>query len=238
MLTQSIATTKRYLRYFVFFFLTRNVELRILKARNKGLFHRIYEQGIVFIHIPKVAGTSVKSAIYKDQHHECAHFTAQELHQHRQQVFDTSQKVAIVRHPMERFLSSYQFYNAGGTGSVKVNPMRYLVMPKDDDILQFAKRLQRRIGKVRLDPVLHSQASYLFNQQDNLLVDHLFRLDQMPQLEETLSQLTNQPVNIGNKNTTPNKQQYDSDLLKELEHTVYQIYQKDYELLGFKKMYA
>lgn len=81
-------------------------------ARRRDRLAAIRESGVLFIHVPKNAGTSVCEALYGQQiKHETVRYYAMVA----PDVLDLP-SFAIVRDPIVRFLSAYRYACNGGTG--------------------------------------------------------------------------------------------------------------------------
>ena len=62
--------------------------------------------GVIFIHIPKCAGTSIAQALYG---RSCWHWTAAELRFISPKKFDSYPKLAVVRNPWSRLYSAFKY---------------------------------------------------------------------------------------------------------------------------------
>jgi len=69
------------------------------------------ETGIAFIHIPKNAGTSVEIALYGQR---LGHRTWSEIRALAPDQFPKWKKWAVVRDPVDRFISAYDYLKGGG----------------------------------------------------------------------------------------------------------------------------
>lgn len=74
---------------------------------GKSNVYDIYDRKkIIYIHIPKAAGNSICRAIYGE---DPQHFSAKELKIINNRKFELYPKVAFVRNPLERVISTYQY---------------------------------------------------------------------------------------------------------------------------------
>ncbi len=81
-------------------------DLRQARAHNAILpWHR--ENKLFFIHIPKAAGTSVRTAIGAPFVRKYPHVKANSFYQLDPDLFKSAYSFAVIRHPLERFLSAY-----------------------------------------------------------------------------------------------------------------------------------
>lgn len=114
--------------------------------------------GVVFIHVPKAAGSTVANCLYGKR---LGHHRAIDLMHERPEEWRRLQKVAVLREPVERLLSAYTFVFAQGTeeGAVRWRPEYN--EPKMQDLDYF---VQSYLGTQDLrgaDPVFHPQAWYV-----------------------------------------------------------------------------
>jgi hypothetical protein len=80
---------------------------------SPALRQQFDETGIAFIHIPKAAGTSVQSALYGKT--VVRHGTWEDLRRFDPQGFARWTTLAVVREPLDRFMSAYDYLLGGGT---------------------------------------------------------------------------------------------------------------------------
>lgn len=74
---------------------------------KKNSVYNIYEKKeIIYIHVPKVAGTSICDALYGE---DPWHFSAEELKLINAKKFKSYSKVVFVRNPIERLISTYLY---------------------------------------------------------------------------------------------------------------------------------
>lgn len=69
------------------------------------------KRGLILIHIPKNAGTSVEDAIYG---YRVRHRTWREIQETCPRSWSALPKIAILRDPVDRFLSAFDYLKSGG----------------------------------------------------------------------------------------------------------------------------
>jgi len=91
---------------------------RLDKTRR---WRRYRKAGIVFVHVPKAAGSSIAAVLYGGR---MGHHPAARLMNEDPEGWAALDRLAIVREPVSRFLSAYAFAMAGGTphGAIRWRP--------------------------------------------------------------------------------------------------------------------
>ena len=87
----------------------RNVLIEFIKSilGKKNIYKRFYDRNdVIYIHIPKTAGTSICNALYEG---DPWHYSAKELNFIQPIKFKKYAKVAFVRDPLERLISTYNY---------------------------------------------------------------------------------------------------------------------------------
>jgi len=130
------------------------------------------DKRLVFVHVPRVAGTSIGHALYGDHcvhHHSIRFFRAVDP-----QLYAASRSFALLRDPFDRFESAFFFVRAGGTptcrlSDVFVDQTRHIRTV--DDYLDF---LEGR-DPLELDFVMRPQSWFVCDLKTGApLVDDLF----------------------------------------------------------------
>jgi len=168
--------------------------------------------GIAFIHIPKNAGTSVEFALYGQK---LGHRTWREIKALAPGQFNDWEKWAVVREPIDRFLSAYDYLAGGGRNAWDAEFSRRFMQGKtiDEFILGFPHVALRWFH-------FRPQADYLLS-NGKLMVDRVV----------TLKNLADLPVEIGHLNKTEIKKgRPRSQLHEESREAVLSIYSDDARL--------
>ena len=148
------------------------LRLAIVKAGQARILGPAQRAGCLFIHIPKTGGTSISSCLYaRNQPHLKAQF-----------IFDLYGDLAlslpsfsVVRNPLDRLKSAYQFLRGGGTPLMAAS--RYEM--KQVDCTSFAAFVDSMhdgpdiTGRML---TLSTQSSFVCDQNGRVIVDRLFRM--------------------------------------------------------------
>ncbi|WP_298434750.1 hypothetical protein [uncultured Jannaschia sp.] len=119
------------------------------------------KRGIVLIHIPKNAGTSVEDALYG---YRVRHRTWRELRASCPRAWATLPKVAILREPVERFLSAYDYLRAGGRN--RLDRTFGMLLVGDDPIDALTARMTTDASFRR-----HAMSYFHFRPQSDFVCD-------------------------------------------------------------------
>ena len=182
----------------------------------------------LFIHIPKNAGTNISKQIYGRYigHRTAAWYLAAD-----EQMFMGKASFAVCRHPYDRFVSAFNFVFNGGTQDVSGSKKARRHLHGFPSILEFAEHYARlRVEKIEaVDPCFHSQARYVLDDNQEQLVDKVFRLEHVAGTSFPFAGID---IDLTEKSNTGKQTQlaFDETRLRSL---VNSIYQSDYEFFGY-----
>jgi len=141
----------------------------------------------VFIHITKTGGTSIEHAF--GLRGSC-HWSAMELRACNAPAFDRALSFAVIRHPLDRAVSLYEYARHGGTGST-LDRAKWQWVAQVDDFGQFVEQLTS--NRSLQGGHFATQRSFVFksrgNDTDHLQVDALLCLDSLEDGLRTLRTL-------------------------------------------------
>lgn len=149
---------------------------RALPPRDPALESVYLSRGVILIHIPKNAGTSVEDAIYG---YRVRHRTWAEIQQSCPQAWARLPKIAIVRDPVDRFLSAYDYLRGGGRNAADRAFARRMVGARS--AAEVAERMARKPGYRRVATQFfhfRQQSDYVCD-GDAVMVDHLIPFSHM-----------------------------------------------------------
>jgi hypothetical protein len=139
-------------------------------------FHRgIADRRVIFIHVPRAAGTSVSQTLHDGEpvgHHSIRAWKALEP-----DFVAVTPSFALIRNPYQRFASSYRFVRAGGASEVGLNGTFRRMTAHIDSIDAYLAFLEDK-SPLDLDFVMRPQSWFVSDLDTGcLLVDRIFRLD-------------------------------------------------------------
>lgn len=151
-----------------------------LDAKRRERLSRIRERGVLFVHVPKNAGTSVSHMLYGTQ---VKHATARYYAKVAPGMLDLP-SFAVVRDPVERFLSAFAYARTGGTcDRIVSEPFRGRYEAFRDVDCAIA-HLQRARSPFHLDHIFRPQAWYLQGPDGALAVDRLVPYDRLDEIAD------------------------------------------------------
>ena len=202
---------------------------------NFNLYRRYpywYNNRVIFIHVPKVAGTSINKAIYG---RTLGHYTALEIQSKFPKLYDSSFVFSFVRNPWSRILSAYRFALQGNTESMGVwNPKQYKI--KDFETFEsFIKNWLIKKDVNKLDFIFQPQIKFLTDRNGVVIADYVEKLENLNHGLITVEKMLGKKINVGHSNATyaisDYKQFYTNP---ELIDIVGFIYKDDIETFNYK----
>lgn len=148
----------------------------------------------IFLHIPKTGGITVSRQIYGK---EVLH-NRQSVVEKLFDLHDSLRFVAIMREPIQRFISAANFIRTGGTMERRADYFRYYDDIDWEDIESiFFALLDKKLSKI--DPVFRPQSFYLDGNLDNLRIYTIDNIEVM--LRQEFGIALSSPLQIFNRST-------------------------------------
>jgi hypothetical protein len=145
-----------------------------MRAFRRRIPAAMRARNLIFVHVPRVAGTSIVRTLYGDgciHHHSMRYYRALDP-----QFAQRADSFALLRDPFDRFASAYTFVRAGGTPSSRLSDVfvrQTARIATVDDYLSF---LEAR-GPLDLDFVMRPQSWFVCDPVSGVpLVKDLFLL--------------------------------------------------------------
>jgi hypothetical protein len=199
-----------------------------------------HEKKCIFIHIPKTAGTSIEQYICEkgkiqlfyrgvsSDNRSMHHYTALELIEKIPNYFNKYYKFSIVRNPYDRLLSEYYW-----TPIINVG---YKYKKSKDDFLKYVVHVIKHAKYFNNIYNDHFLSQYLFvtNNKKQLLVNHLFKYEELDHVTQFLKKKLNIKVDFPylNKINDNIEKEYWNDAQKEI---IYELYKNDFIFFGYSK---
>ncbi|WP_246376268.1 sulfotransferase family 2 domain-containing protein [Gluconacetobacter aggeris] len=146
----------------------------------------IARRGVLFVHVPKNAGTSIATALYgRALSHESIRYFQGVV----PDLVRDLPSFAILRDPVERFLSAYSYARNGGTRDRMVAPAfrdRYMGFQSLDDALDHVEQARSVYG---MDHIFRPQSWYVTGRAGKPAVRHLLRIQDVAHLSDLMPEL-------------------------------------------------
>lgn len=149
------------------------------RAALRGLCRRrlapdVAGSPLLFIHVPKNGGTSIKRALYRS---DPGHVTIRYYDLFFPAHLARAETLAMLRDPTERFLSAFDFLMKGGGGDVAIQPVPMRRMAHIRDVDQFLDFLEGARGDwLKVDTFARPQSWYVADRHGVIRVRHLWVL--------------------------------------------------------------
>jgi hypothetical protein len=169
-----------------------------ITRRRADRLQRIREAGILFIHVPKCAGMAVSNALYGCQ---VKHAT---IRWYRQRC-DTLARLpsfAVLRDPVERFVSAYRYAKGGGGAHNRVSPIFYDQYRNFRGIDEAIDHVESAPTPYGVDHIFRPQHWFVECRSGKIAVDRFFSIDD-PELAELVRTHSDRTIETLNQSMTP-----------------------------------
>lgn len=197
-----------------------------------GIVMRRYfvDKKCLFIHIPKAAGKSVGLALFDD---DCpGHFMYRNYRNADPRFFKNAFKFSFVRHPVKRFISAYRYLKSGGGSDTDLLFSRE-VLTKYSDINDF---VENWLNVNTANSWIHFiPQHYFIFEKDKLMLDFLGRFENLESDFKTISLRIGASAKLPHVNKSATTTQDCVCLTDNSRVILENIYERDFELLGYSK---
>ena len=201
------------------------------KLYKKGsLMNAFYKSKTIFIHIPKIAGTSLVKAIYgnmsKEGHRKISFY--QEILGREIEEYFT---FCFVRNPYDRLYSSFKFLENGGMNIHDRNAFEiYLSSYKD-----FEDFVINGLDKEIINKITHfiPQTDFICSRKGKVLVDFVGRYEDLISDVNILSDKLRKEITLTPLNVNKNKESYQKVYTNVMKNIVKEIYKNDFDILDY-----
>jgi hypothetical protein len=218
--------------------LLRSAYYRLPQALQRAILvkrrQRIWiDAGIVFVHIPKAAGTSVNEALYG---RFMGHVHAWDIERWGSAKLKSLPSFSITRNPWDRLVSAYRFARRGrGIGGIEAGvwrPQQY----QDTRFESFDRFVREWLAKrdpAKLDPIFQPQWTFVCRPDGQLLPDHVGRLENLEPTLDFIRVTTGAPIEVEQSNRSGESTDYRDFYTPDLAEMVGGIYRQDIEIFGY-----
>lgn len=201
----------------------------IQNIRKKTLYRNfIIDTKVIYIHIPKAAGSSIAMSLYNTD--KPGHYKAWEYRWENPKIYEQYYKFSVVRNPYTRISSAFSYLKSGGKSNRDLSWAKRHVF-KYGDVNDF---IENEILKSTVQNWVHFSPQYLFvcDEQERIIVDDIFKLEELEKYLETISERTGR--NLTDMQLL-NKSNKTSDLNDHSKTIINTIYSKDFRIFSYEK---
>jgi len=130
----------------------------------------------IFVHVPRVAGTSINRALYG---RTLGHYSAADIRRRFPDLYERSFVFAFVRNPWDRVLSAYRFAVRGRTESMGMrNPIQYQIR-EFETFERFLFEWLAKRDTCKSDFVFQPQHIFVLDSRGEQIVDFVGRFESL-----------------------------------------------------------
>lgn len=191
------------------------------------------QENVIFVHVPKAAGTSINNAIYG---RTLGHYSAQQIQSRFPSLFSRSLTFSLVRNPWDRVLSAYRFACVGRTESMGVHRPEQYQIPEFSSFERFLCDWLPSRDLSECDFIFRPQYLFVCDQGSRVMVDHLGYVERLTETVSFLEERLGRPIDVKMVNATSAgmasyRDAYSSNEMIEI---VRSIYKEDIDLFGYE----
>jgi hypothetical protein len=195
------------------------------------LHHHRKRAGIVFIHIPKAAGTSIAKAIYGLM---LGHTPAYRIARYAPRTFAQLPSLAVTRNPWDRAVSAYHFLHQNNPQYLPYQKISTFDGPKFRTFESFVEEWLVDANLNRVDHVFRPQSSYVVNKGGKIIVDHIGQVENMAAVVDHIRDVTGKQIQIKHLNASERRANYRTYYPStRLQNLVGDLYRSDADMFNY-----
>lgn len=209
-----------YTLIFIMLWLTLLIRYLSYRVSRKNL-------PILFIHIPKTGGNSLKKTqLFK----RCKYFGHKPVSKIKNHQSDYKYSFAVTRNPYDRVVSAFHYLKKGGEPNNGYDLGMQKKLSKYKDFKDFVKDLDLFVHEIHFKP----QHTFVCDKNSRILVDYTFKSEKLGKEIRKLFEKERLRVEDIPKVNTSKHDDYSIYYDINTKKTVYQIYKKDFELFKYR----
>ena len=201
---------------------------RLMCYRRRALWQ---STGIIFVHVPKAAGTSVAHSLYG---RSMGHMTALDIHRSCPHLFTHLPTFAITRNPWDRLVSAYHFVKQLGTAEAGVNRRPEYGRSVFQNFDTFVTEWLAQQDLKSLDYVFRPQYQFVLDRAGSSLVDFIGKLEDLERVQQFIASSIGKQVQFPAKNPSKRKLDYRNYYADpRVKQVASDLYSRDADLFGY-----
>lgn len=153
---------------------------------------------MLFVHVPKNAGMSISEMLYGCQ---VKHASVRYYARVAPALLRDLDSVAVIRDPVDRFLSAYDYARSGGSADNRVSAPFYETYKAFRSVDEALDHVERAASLYHVDHIFRPQTWYLADAAGAIRVRRLVRFEQVGELSSQFS--NGRPVPSMNRRSKP-----------------------------------
>jgi hypothetical protein len=202
--------------------------VQLLYAKRSINLYR--KAGLIFIHIPKSAGTTVAHEVLGKR---AGHFSAAELIDLMGwDEFHSFFSFTVVRNPYDRLVSAYHYARQGGGSKGSVRKLAAYGSEEFETFETFIRKWLVHQDVQSLPIIFRPQYQFVCNEQKEVLVHYVAHAEHLDELSDMLVKTVDLTTDFHQLNVTERKH-YAAYYTDDLRKIVYDLYALDFEIFGY-----
>ncbi|MCV3488049.1 sulfotransferase family protein, partial [Campylobacter lari] len=194
-------------------------------------FHDKYK--CIFIHVPKVAGSSIERVIYQTDRWLIGHVKASDYVKFDRNKFDSYFSFGFVRNPYDRVVSAYHYLKDGG-GTLGDKKWAAENIYKYSSFEEFVLKLENAEIQNKILNWIHfvPQYKYLCDNEKNILVNFIGKFEKLEEDFKKILDILNRKDNLVHVNKSKHCNYKNYYNIKTYE-VIRKIYKNDFEIFDY-----
>lgn len=185
--------------------------------------------GCIFIHIPKVAGTTINHALYG---RTLGHYTIREVRSAFPRLVERCFVFSVVRNPLSRLYSAYRFAKAGSTADMAIHePSKYRIK-EFETFERFIREWLVYQDLSACDHVFRPQYTYICV-DGSVAVDFVGKIEHLDRDIAVVEKRVSRKIALATRNALPGGLDEIRGLSDGTRSLIFDIYRRDFEIFGY-----